>query len=332
MVPFAFHTLISKHNSSHSTSARAAPFLLAGGGIAVSFPMLAMFHSSAGTALTLKDSAYAVPLYMMHDECVQLRISCEPTGTHKSFAIREYLCFPLRVRSKVRADNAKLIAGARHAVVKWPEILFRLNNKETAFKFMQPRSGNVLCYGVILFNFIAIFMDEHNVYASQVENFETDISRRYTIEEEWNSIQNIPVKEKYMLVMMMGSSDALRMLLRPSKLEKKLKRVQIFQEKYVNSGTSITSAFTIAFTLSCHMKLLYDIAYDLCLNLLAVGSGYSGWHNSDIRKDCAKMMRLQDLLASIAESAFRADDLLVLGKQVTTFLCVCVCLHVVCLL
>ena len=74
------------------------------------------------------------------------------------------------------------------------------------------------------------------------------------------------------------------------------------------------------------MKFLYDISYDLCLNLLAVGSGYSGWHNSDIRKDCAKMMRLQDLLAANT-AAFSADDSLVLGKQVTTCLlfCVCVC-------
>ena len=135
-------------------------FSFGDGELVVSFPILAMFHSSAGTALTLKDSAYAVPLYMMQEECVQLRISCEPIGTHKSFAIREYLCFPLRVRSKTRAHNAKLIDGARHAVVKWPEIPFRLNNKETDFKFMRPRSGNVTCYGMILPNFIAIFMDE----------------------------------------------------------------------------------------------------------------------------------------------------------------------------
>jgi len=300
--------------------AEGSAFSLGEGEIAVSFPMIAMFHTSAGTALTLKASAYAVPLYSLYSmqEMVLLRISCEPIGTHKSFANREYLCFPLRVRSKMRADNTKLIEGARHAVVTWPEILFRLNNKETPFKFMQPRRDNVLCFGIILPNFLAIFMDEFNVYAAQSENIDTEISRRYTTKKEWNEIQTIPVKEKYLLIMLMGSHDALRMLLRPSKLEMKLRRQKIPQKKYENIGTSITSAFAIAFTLSCHMKFLYDIAYDFCLNLLAVAAGNSGWHNSDIQRDCAKMMRLQDLLAPNAVSTFSADDSLVLGQQVTT--------------
>ena len=299
--------------------AEGSAFSLGEGEIAVNFSMIAMFHTSAGTALTLKASAYAVPLYSLYamQEMVLLRISCEPIGTHKSFANREYLCFPLRVRSKMRANNAKLIEGARHAVVTWPEVLFRLNNKETAFKFMQPQSDNVLCFGIILPNFLAIFLDEFNVYAAQSENIDIDISRRYTMNQEWNEIQTIPVKEKYLLIMLMGSRNALRMLLRPSKLEKKLKRQNIPQTKYQNFGTSITSAFAIAFTLSCHMKFLYDIAYDFCLNVLAVAAGNSGWHNSDIQRDCAKMMRLQNLLAPNTVSTFSADDSLVLGQQVT---------------
>jgi hypothetical protein len=96
-----------------------------------------------------------------------------------------------------------------------------------------------------------------------------------------------------------------------------LKQQKIPQEKYENFGTSITSAFAIAFTLSCHMKFLYDIAFDFCLNLLAVAAGHSGWHNSDIQRDCAKMVSIQDLLAPNAVSTFSADDSLVLGKQVT---------------
>jgi len=290
-------------------------FSFGGGEISITFPIIAMFHSSAGSALTLKESAYAVPIYMCKDESLQLRISCEPIGTHKSFAVREFLCFPLRVRSKARAENTKLIAGARHDVIRWPEIPFRLN-AEIPFKFKQPRTGNVLCYGMILPNFIAIFMDEHSVYASQAENLETDIALRYTTDAKWNSIQTITAKEKYMLVMLLGSRDALRMLLQPSRLVAKLKELRVEQTIYETPGTPIMSAFAIAFTLSCHMKLLYDITYDLCLNLLTVATGHSGWHNSDIREGCAKLMRIQDLLAYEGESAGRADDAVVLGKQV----------------
>jgi len=53
------------------------------------FPMVAMFQSAAGTALTLKESSYAVPLYMMH-ESMLLRISCNPLGTHKPFLNRGF--------------------------------------------------------------------------------------------------------------------------------------------------------------------------------------------------------------------------------------------------
>jgi len=119
-----------------------------------------------------------------------------------------------------------------------------------------------------------------------------------------------------MLVMLLGSRDALRMLLQPSRLVAKLKELRVEQTIYETPGTPIMSAFAIAFTLSCHMKLLYDITYDLCLNLLTVATGHSGWHNSDIREGCAKLMRIQDLLAYEGESAGRADDAVVLGKQV----------------
>ena len=140
-------------------------FLLGDGEIMLRFNMIAMLHSAAGNCLTLKESSYELPLHMIK-ESVQMRVCCDAVGTHKPWYGRAFLCFPLRVQSQLRDENTALIARARHAVITWPEIPFRLNNTAIGFKFERPRTSNVLCYRVIMPNFLCIFMQEHDICAS----------------------------------------------------------------------------------------------------------------------------------------------------------------------
>jgi len=311
------------------------------GEIAVAFPMTAMLHSASGTALTLKESSYPVSLSMMH-ESVMLRICCDAVGTHKKWNQRSFLCFPPRIRSKVRELNTIEIAGTSHSVVVWPEMLFRINSRDMGFKFQRPRGGKVLCYNMMLPSFLCIFLEEHNVYAKEADALENDIISKYIAQEEWKTIQNIATKEKYLLVMMLGTQDALEMLLhaRSGKEKKEAgekQSVSVTRKRkhgatvpvdpidpvveYAEMGHSITSAHAVSFTLSCCFRPIYDNCYDVCLSLLAVVTGFSGWHNNDICSNIAKLVRFQELLDCDADTVLcDADDWHKIDSQVCAVL------------
>ena len=73
------------------------------------------------------------------------------------------------------------------------------------------------------------------------------------------------------------------------------------------------------------MKPLYDICYDIFLNILSVATGVSGWQNSDIRRDCAKFLRVQELMVQEPNAlVFTHNDTVWLGQQVC-FVCVSMC-------
>jgi hypothetical protein len=296
-------------------------FLLGEGEMVVSFPMVAMLHTRAGTALTLKAASYEVPLFMCMHECVVLRICGDAVGTHKTLHNRGFLCYPPGIRSETREANATEIAGARHAVIAWPERLFRLNNEDGSMKFQRPRGGNTLRYNRILPSFLSIFMQEHDSYAKQAEDLDSEILARFTLQQEWASIQNISSCEKYVLVMLMGTRNALDMLLEAKTLLATRKRKQAEHDTvnyYGNMGHSITSAHSISFSLMCCLKPLYDACFDMLLNLLAVACGVSGWQNSDIAVDCEKLLCIQALLSSDDEiDGSDHDNVRLLGDQVT---------------
>jgi len=114
-------------------------------------------------------------------------------------------------------------------------------------------------------------------------------------------------------------------LQRAKAVQSKKKRKQNgIHATYPDTGPSATSAFITAFTLSSCMKLLYDISYDVCLNLRSVGTGFSGWQKGRITQDCAKLMHVQALLEPNTSFHFSDDDSKVLGKQVILW-CLCVC-------
>jgi len=300
-------------------------FLLGDGEMVVSFPMIAMLHTQTGTALSLKAASYQVPLFMMH-ECVVLRICADAVGTHKTLHNRGFLCYPPGIRSKTRVANATEIAGARHAVVAWPEVLFRLHNEDGSMKFQRPRGGNTLRYNRILPSFLSIFMQEHNSYARQDEDLESEILARFALQKDWVSIQNISSFEKYLLIMLVGTHSALKMLLEAKTLLATRKRKQAARDTvgyYANMGNSIASAHSVSFSLMCCMKPLYDVCFDVALNLLAVASGVSGWQNGDIVADCKKLLCIQALLSSDTDIDSRDhDNVRLLGDQVP-------CTHVV---
>jgi len=295
-------------------------FILCDGEIVVSFPMIAMLHTRIGTALSLKTASCQVPLFLVH-ECVVLRICGDAVGTHKSLYNRGFLCYPPGVRSKTREVNATEIAGARHAVVAWPEVLFRLHNEDGSMKFQRPCGGNTLRLNRILPSFLSIFMQEHNSYARQADDLEREILARFTLQKDWASIQNISSFEKYLLIMLVGTRNALDMLLEAQTLLATRKRKQAARDTvdyYANMGHSITSAHSVSFSLMCCLKPLYDVCFDMALNLLAVASGVSGWQNGDIVVDCKKLLCIQALLSSEADiDSSDHDNVRLLGNQVT---------------
>jgi len=302
-------------------------FLLGDGEMVVSFPMIAMLHTGTGTALSLKAASYQVPLFMMH-ECVVLRICGDPVGTHKTLHNRGFLCYAPGVRSDTRESNAIEIANARHAVVAWPEVLFRLHNEDGSMKFQRPCGGNTLRYNRILPSFLSIFMQEHNSYARHDEHLESEILARFTLQKDWASIQNISSLEKYLLIMLVGTHNALQMLLEAKTLLATRKRKQAARdttEYYVNMGHSIVSAHSVSFSLMCCLKPIYDMCFDIALNLLAVASGVSGWQNGDIVADCKKLLCIQAMLSSDADiDGSDHDNIRLLGDKVNLL-----CTHVV---
>ena len=308
-------------------------YFVGDGEIVVSFPMIAMLHTRPGTALTLKAAAYAVPLFMMKENVV-LRICADPVGTHKTLHNRGFLCFPPGVRSTTREDNATEIANARHAVVAWPEVLFQINNEDGNMKYQRQRGGNAMRYNRILPSFLSIFMQEHNSYARQCDDLESEILARFTVQREWASIQDISSCEKYVLIMLMGTGNALDMLLQAKTLLATRKRKQAARDTvayYANMGHSITSAHAISFGMMCLLKPLYNACFDVGLNLLAVATGISGWQSSDIARDCSKLLRIQALLSSDADiDCSDHANVRLLGDQVglcgTHAVSHCVCL------
>jgi len=295
------------------------------GEISVKFPMIAMFHTSNGTAATLKSSSYPVAL-PMKDESVCLRICCDAVGTHKSWENRGFLCFPLRVRSKRRAVNALETAGVPNAVL-WPEVLFRLDNRNTLQNLHRPIVEHALAFGMMFPAFLGIFMPENDVFTRKIEGLDTDIIKRYTPEKVWSDLQNTSCNEKYILIMMLGTSKALELLQYNAVLRQPRKRRldEPDIKDYCTKDYVHTSAFSTCFSMQSFMKPLYDICYDIFLNILSVATGVSGWQNSDIRRDCAKFLRVQELMVQEPNAlVFTHNDTVWLGQQVC-FVCESMC-------
>jgi len=300
-------------------------FTVGNGEVSVKFPIICMLHTAAGDATTLKASAYAVPLFMF-DEHVRMRICYDPVDTHKSMFFRPFMCHPLRVRSKSRHANSILTAGVRDAVL-WPEVLFRLNNHLTTNNLHVPRLPCSLAYGLVFPNFLAIFMPENSIFIDHVAGLDADIVRRYCSQEGWDLVQNISTNEKYFLAMVLGPTKALHMLLGPEKTlllqqktaapaSRKRKKDDIVLKEYLQTGDIITSAYSICFSLHGTLKIIYDPCYDIFLNLMAVATKASGWQNSDIQRDVAKLRHMQHLLSQPTMCATSEHDSTFLGTQV----------------
>ena len=300
-------------------------FRVGDGEVSVKFPMICMLHTAAGDATTLKASAYAVPLFMC-DEHVRMRICYDAVGTHKTMCLRGFKCYPLKVRSKSRNANTILTAGVRNAVL-WPEVLFRLNNHFATNNLHVPCLPSSLAYGLVFPNFLAVFMPENDIFIDKVAGLDADIMRRYCSQKGWDLVQHISTNEKYFLAMVLGPTKALHMLLGPEKtmlllqetaapVYKKRKQDDIVRREYMETGDTITSAYSICFSLQGILKIIYDPCYDIFLNLMAVATKASGWQNTDIQRDVAKLRHIQHVLSQPSICATSAHDCSVLGKQV----------------
>jgi hypothetical protein len=86
---------------------------------------------------------------------------------------------------------------------------------------------------------------------------------------------------------------------------------------YDDMGDLAVSAYSMSFTLRSSLMGVYDMCHDVFLNLLAVATQYSGWQNSDIQKDCAKIMLVQAKLTGDSDDMQDSDhDVCVLGQGV----------------
>jgi len=167
--------------------------------------------------------------------------------------------------------------------------------------------------------FLGIFMPENDVFVRKIDGLDTEIVKRYTPEKEWAELQNTSCNEKYMLIMMLGTSNALEMLQYNADLRQPRKRRldELDKKDYHTKDYVYAAAFSTCFSIQSFMKPLYDICYDIFLNILSVATGVSGWQNSDIRRDCAKFLRVQELMAQEGDTlVFTHKDTIWLGQQV----------------
>jgi len=285
------------------------------GEVSITFPAIAMFHTAVGDARSLKSSAYAIPLFMSNEH-VKLRVCYDAFDTHKGMSARSFMCYPLRVRSKTRVSNAALTSGVRDAVL-WPEVLFRIDNKFATDCFHQHRLDYSLAYGLIFPNFLAVFMAENDVFIKKMDGLDVEIARRYFSQEKWDDIQQVSCNIKYFLAMVLGPDKAFDMLLPPVVVPtKKRKKDQVVYKAYLNFGDSITSAYTICFSMHSIMKAIYDPCFDVVLNLLSIATKQSGWQNSEIRQNIAKLECIQNLLSQAPDFEHTHDDTILVGSQV----------------
>ena len=293
---------------------------LGDGEVAFTFPAIAMFHTAVGDARSLKSSSYALPLFMTKEH-VRMRICYDAFGTHKGMSARSFMCYPLRVRSKTRVSNAALTNGVRDAVL-WPEVLFRIDNKVATDCFHVRRPDYSLAYGLVFPNFLAVFMGENDVFIAKLDGLDAEIARRYCSHKKWDDIQHISCNEKYFLAMVLGTDKALDMLLPPAVEPAKKRRKDdvvkddVVKKEYQNSGDSVTSAYTVCFSLHGAMKAIYDPCFDVVLNLISIATEHSGWQNSEIRQNIAKLECIQNLLSQGPDFELTHDDTLRLGGQV----------------
>ena len=288
---------------------------LGDGEVSFTFPAIAMFHTAVGDARSLKSSSYAVPLFMTNEH-VRMRVCYDAFDTHKGMSARSFMCYPLRVRSKTRVSNAAQTSGVRDAVL-WPEVLFRIENKVATDCFHVRRLDYSLAYGLIFPNFLAVFMAENNVFIKKMDGLDAEIARRYCSQKKWDDIQHVSCHEKYFLAMVLGSDKAVDMLLPPAVVPtKKRRKDQVDGKEYPNFGDSITSAYTICFSMHGTMKAIYDPCFDVVLNLLSIATEQSGWQNSEIRQNIAKLECMQNLLSQGPEFEHTHDDTILLGDQV----------------
>jgi len=285
------------------------------GEISMSFPAIVMLHTASGDARNLKGSAYALPL-QISKEHVRLRICYDAVGKHKSMYLRSFMCYPLRVCSKSRHSNTVLTNGV-HNAVQWPEVLFKIENQFTANFLHTRRINHSLAYGIVFPNFLAIFMPENDIFIDRIPGLDVEIANRYCNEKDWDKIQSISCNEKYFLAMVLGAQQALHMLLPPvENTPRKRKHNEVVKIVYEETGDAITSSCTICFSYHASMKALYNPCYDVILNLLIVATNSSGWQNSEIQNDIAKLKRIQDLLSHKPTSAHNVEDINLLGQEV----------------
>jgi len=117
--------------------------------------------------------------------------------------------------------------------------------------------------------------------------------------------------------MVLGSDKAFDMLLPPAVVPtKKRRKDQVVDKEYTTFGDSITSAYTICFSMHSTRKAIYDPCFDVVLNLLSIATEQSGWQNSEIRQNIAKLECIQNLLSQGPDVEHTHDDTILLGDQV----------------
>jgi len=296
--------------------------MLGGSEISMSFPIMAVLQTEHQTP-----TQFRVPLHSTKDTVV-FKIRYGGPNTHDSLYNHAYLCFPLV--KKTQHDNA---AGA----LPWPEILtvveplLKCHRNVLSIDNMREKS-----YELLLPNFLAIFLPDHNSFAKHSESLPTDIRKHCLPIKAWNSVPDtISANEKYLLIMMMGSDNALQALqhhMLQQKRKSECKHHMLPQKRksecaqddskvfYDDMGDLAVCAYAVSFTLRSSLMGIYDMCYDVFLNLLAVATKKSGWQNSVIKQDCAKIMLVQAKLIEESDDMQHSDDdVCVLGQRVCSY-------------
>jgi len=141
-------------------------------------------------------------------------------------------------------------------------------------------------YDCCLPHCLSLFLRENSALVQASADNAAD---QYLVGEPWKDLTRLPRNDKYLMVMMLGTSTALEML------------QGLCQHQGPATTESIFSVTAVYFSIHTALKTIYDLCFDIILKILMVSTGESGW-------ECANISVLLDKLYMVDQLIQIQDD------------------------
>jgi len=156
-------------------------------------------------------------------------------------------------------------------------------------------------YDCCLPHCMALFLRENSNLVLGSANSGVD---QYLVGEPWKDLTRLPRNDKYLMVMMLGTNNALEML------------QGLCQHKGPANTESIFSVTAVYFSIHTALRTIYDLCYDIILKILMVSTGVSGWERANIGRLLDKLYMVDQLIqAQDDENGDPAVPVSQLGKR-----------------